>query len=140
VQGRVIDAGCGSGILALSAAKLGYANIAAFDNDPLAVEVSRENAELNQLTGRIDFYEGDLITGLAGRQADVLLANIQADVLMKFSRELLGALSPGGVLILSGILASELAQVRALFEAMPPGWATDSRTLGEWSDLVVVRT
>lgn len=139
-QGRVIDAGCGSGILALSAAKLGYANIAAFDNDPLAVEVSRENAELNQLTGRIDFYEGDLITGLAGRQADVLLANIQADVLMKFSRELLGALSPGGVLILSGILASELAQVRALFEAMPPGWATDSRTLGEWSDLVVVRT
>lgn len=138
-QGRVIDAGCGSGILALSAAKLGYMHIAAFDNDPLAVEVSRENAQLNQLVGRVDFYEGDLITGLAGRQADVLMANIQADVLMKFARELLGALSPDGVLILSGILASELAQIRAVFEAMPPGWATDSRTLGEWSDLVVVR-
>jgi hypothetical protein len=41
---------------------------------------------------------------------------------------------------LSGILATELAQVRALFEAMPPGWVTDSRTLGEWSDLVVVRS
>jgi ribosomal protein L11 methyltransferase len=138
-QGQVIDAGCGSGILALSAAKLGYPHIAAFDNDPLAVDVSRDNAVLNQLDGRVDFYTGDLITGLAGRQTDVLLANIQADVLMKFARELLAALSPGGVLILSGILASELAQVRARFEAMAPGWAADSRTLGEWSDLVVVR-
>lgn len=136
---RVIDAGCGSGILALSAAKLGYRQIEAFDNDPLAIDVSRENAELNALTGRVDFYEGDLITGLAGRQADVLLANIQADVLMKFSRELLAALSPGGVLILSGILATELNQVKALFESMPPGWVADSRTLGEWSDLVLVR-
>ena len=139
VEGWVIDAGCGSGILALSAAKLGYKRIAAFDNDPVAVEVSRENAGLNQLTGRVDFYEGDLVTGLAGRQADVLLANIQADVLMKFARELLEALSPDGVLILSGILATELAQVRAHFETMSPGWTTDSRTLGEWSDLVVVR-
>ncbi len=138
-KGRVIDAGCGSGILALSAAKLGYQNIAAFDNDPLAVDVSKENAELNGLTGRIEFYVGDLVTGLAGRQADVLLANIQADVLMKFARELLGALSPAGVLILSGILASEQAQVRALFESMPGDWSTDSRVLGEWSDLVVVR-
>jgi ribosomal protein L11 methyltransferase len=138
-KGRVIDAGCGSGILALSAAKLGYERIAAFDNDPLAVDVSKENATLNGLTGRVEFYVGDLVTGLTGRQADVLLANIQADVLMKFAGELLGALSPDGVLILSGILASELAQVRAFFEAMPPGWSTDSRTLGEWSDLVVVR-
>jgi len=53
-RGQVIDAGCGSGILALSAAKLGYKDIAAFDNDPIAVEVSRENAELNQLSGRVD--------------------------------------------------------------------------------------
>ena len=138
-QGWVIDAGCGSGILALSAAKLGYQHIAAFDNDPVAVDVSRDNAALNGLTGRAEIYVGDLVTGLAGRRADVLLANIQADVLMKFARELLEALNAGGVLILSGILATELTQVRALFEAMPLGWVTDSRTLGEWSDLVVVR-
>lgn len=134
---RVIDAGCGSGILALSAAKLGYANVAAFDNDPVAVEVSRENAELNGLAGRVDFYEGDLITGLAGRQAELLLANIQADVLMKFAPHLLAAVAPGGMLILSGILAAELAQVRAAFEAQAPGWRVDSRVLGEWSDLVL---
>ena len=139
-RGRVIDAGCGSGILALSAVKLGFTQVAAFDNDPLAVDVSRENAELNGLAGRVDFYVGDLITGLAGRQAELVLANIQADVLIKFAPQLVAAVAPEGLLVLSGILASELAQVRAVFEAMPPGWTADSRVLGEWSDLVVSRS
>ncbi|MDI1320017.1 MAG: 50S ribosomal protein L11 methyltransferase [bacterium] len=138
--GRVIDAGCGSGILALSAAKLGYQTIAAFDNDPLAIDVSKENAELNGLGGRVDHYVGDLVTGLTGRQAELVLANIQADVLMKFARELCAAVAPGGALVLSGILAQENAQVRAVFAAMPPGWETDSRVMGEWSDLVVTRS
>ena len=139
VGGRVIDAGCGSGILALSAVKLGYRQVAAFDNDPLAVDVSRENATLNGLDGRVDFYVGDLVTGLAGRQVDLLLANIQADVLIKFARELLGAVAPGGVLVLSGILATESAQVREAFSALAPGWAVDSRLMGEWSDLMLNR-
>ncbi len=138
-SGRVIDAGCGSGILALSAAKLGFTQVAAFDNDPLAVDVSRENAELNELTGNVEFFVGDLVTGLAGRQADLVLANIQADVLTKFAPQLLAAVAPEGLLILSGILESELEQVRAVFEALPPGWTTDSRVMGEWSDLVVCR-
>jgi ribosomal protein L11 methyltransferase len=137
--GRVIDAGCGSGILALSAAKLGFQTVMAFDNDPLAVEVSRENAVLNGLAGRVDFYVGDLVTGLTGRQAELVLANIQADVLMKFARDLLGAVAPGGVLVLSGILAAESAQVRAVFEAAAPGWVADSRVMGEWSDLRITR-
>jgi len=137
--GRVIDAGCGSGILALSAVKLGFKAVAAFDNDPLAVEISRENADLNQLRGKVEFYVGDLVTGLAGRQTEVLLANIQADVLMKFAGELLGAIAPTGVLVMSGILATELATVRATFVAAAPGWSVDTRTMGEWSDLVVVR-
>lgn len=137
IGGRVIDAGCGSGILALSAAKLGFASVAAFDNDPLAVEVSRENGELNGLAGRVDFYVGDLVTGLAGRQAELVLANIQADVLMRFARELLESVAPGGVLVLSGILATELAQVQEAFAAQTPGWRADARVLGEWSDLVL---
>lgn len=137
VGGRVIDAGCGSGILALSAVKLGHTRVAAFDNDPLAVDVSRENAELNGLAGCVDFYVGDLVTGLAGRQAELLLANIQADVLMRFSSELLGAVAPGGTLVLSGILANELAQVRSAFAGRAPTWRVDSRVMGEWSDLVL---
>jgi ribosomal protein L11 methyltransferase len=135
--GRVIDAGCGSGILALSAFKLGYRRVAAFDNDPLAVDISRENAGLNDLRGKVEFYEGDLITGLAGRQAELVLANIQADVLMKFAPQLLAAVAPGGALVLSGILARELAQVRDTFRVLMPDWRADSRTLGEWSELTL---
>lgn len=136
-HGRVIDAGCGSGILALSAVKLGFTPVAAFDNDPLAVEVSRENAELNGLAGRVDFYVRELGPGLAGREAELVLANIQADVLIKFGPELLTAVAPQGVLVLSGILGSELAQVRDALAALVPGWTVDSRQMGEWSDLVL---
>jgi ribosomal protein L11 methyltransferase len=135
----VIDAGCGSGILALSAALLGYRDVVGFDNDPEAVRVSEENAALNGLTGRVRFETADLETGLAGRQADLLLANIQADVLLRYAAVLIGAVAPGGTLILSGILAGENGQVRAGFERAAPGWSVNARVMGEWSDVVLVR-
>jgi ribosomal protein L11 methyltransferase len=137
--GRVIDAGCGSGILALSAALLGYRDVLGFDNDPEAVRVSGENAALNGLTGQVRFETADLETGLAGRQADLLLANIQADVLLRYAAVLTGAVAPGGTLILSGILAGENGQVRAGFERAAPGWSVNARVMGEWSDVVLVR-
>jgi ribosomal protein L11 methyltransferase len=136
---RVLDAGCGSGILALSAARLGFGEVAGFDNDPEAVRVSGENAALNGLADAVKFFTGDLVSGLAGRQAELVLANIQADVLVRFAPELLGAVAPGGELVLSGILAAELAQVRGVFAAAAPGWTVESRTLGEWSDLRLAR-
>jgi ribosomal protein L11 methyltransferase len=139
VPWRVIDAGCGSGILALSAAKLGCPEVVGFDNDPEAVEVSLANARLNDLSGQVQFYVGDLVTGLDGHLADVVLANILADVLIRFSRELLAAVAPDGTLVLSGILASECARVREVFAAVAPGWTAESRTLGEWSDVVLTR-
>lgn len=137
--GRVIDAGCGSGILALSAARLGFARVAAFDNDPLAVDVSRENAAVNGLTGRVEFFAGDLVAGLAGRPAELVLANIQADTLIRFARKLGGAVAPGGQLVLSGILERELAQVREVFTDALPDARVESRSMGEWSDLVLTR-
>ena len=136
---RVIDAGCGSGILALSAAKLGFKQLAGFDNDPEAIRVSEENAALNGLAGRVDFYVGDLVTGLAGRSAGLVLANIQADVLMRFVRELCAAVAPGGQLVLSGILSQELEAVRAKFAGEAAGWRVESRVLGEWGDLALTR-
>jgi len=138
-RGRVLDAGCGSGILALSAALLGFAEVAGFDNDPEAVRVSQENAALNERQGAVAFFVGDLVSGLAGRQADLLLANIQADVLMRFATGLVAAVAPGGVLVLSGILAVESGKVRQAFAAAAPGWAIEGRTLGEWSDLMLTR-
>ena len=134
---RIVDAGCGSGILALSAALLGYEDVRGFDLDPEAVRVSLENASLNGLDGRVSFAAADLPAGLAGTAADVLLANIQSDVLARHSTELVGALAPGGTLILSGILAAELDAVRACYAAAAPGWEIDSRVMGEWADLVL---
>jgi ribosomal protein L11 methyltransferase len=136
---RVIDAGCGSGILALSAAKLGYGTIAGFDNDPEAVRVSEENAALNGLAGRVRFFAGDLAGGLSDVQADVVLANILANVLMRHAAALTAAVAPGGMLVLSGILAEERDRVRAAFGEIAPDWSQASRTMGEWSDVVLTR-
>ncbi len=138
-NGRVVDAGCGSGILALSAVLLGFRDVVGFDNDAEAVRVSEENAAANDLSGRVTFFVGDLTSGLVQREADVLLANIQADVLMRFARELVAAVAPGGSLVLSGILAQENTQVRAAFEAITPTWTVNARVMGEWSDVLLTR-
>lgn len=135
---EVLDAGCGSGILAISAAKCGFVKVAGFDVDPVAVAVSEENAELNDLAGRIEFYEADLITGLRERKADLLLANILANVLCEHAARLVAAVKPGGRLVLSGILATECEQVEACFRNVLPAGRFSSRQLEEWSDLLVI--
>jgi ribosomal protein L11 methyltransferase len=134
----VIDAGCGSGILALSAAILGCGKIAAFDADPEAVRVSRDNARLNGVADLVNIFAGDL-SCLAGMRAGLVVANIQSDVLIRHAPELTGAVAAGGALVLSGILAAESDGVRAAYEAAAPGWALDSRVLGEWADLMLSR-
>ena len=137
--GRVIDAGCGSGILALSAVKLGFRDVLGFDSDPVAVRISRSNAAVNRLSGRVGFFEAGLEAGLSGREADLVLANIQADVLIGNAAALISAVAPDGALVLSGILAFERAQVRAVFAALAPGWRIGSKKMGEWCDLVLTR-
>ncbi|HVW21100.1 MAG TPA: 50S ribosomal protein L11 methyltransferase [Opitutaceae bacterium] len=137
-RARVIDAGCGSGILALSAALLGFGTVSGFDLDPEAARVSGENAALNGLEGRVRFSVSNLGEGLAGGAADVVLANIQSDVLAAHAGLLRGAVAPGGVLILSGILAAELPAVESAF-APGPGWSARSCTLGEWAELTLRR-
>ncbi|MCB1103594.1 MAG: 50S ribosomal protein L11 methyltransferase [Opitutaceae bacterium] len=135
----ILDAGCGSGILALSAAKLGFTRVAGFDNDPEAVRVSEENAELNALAGCVEFYEGDLISGLEGRRADLIMANILGHVLVAFAPQLVASVAPGGTLVLSGILAQENPEVCAAFQNCAPDWAIEHRILGEWSDVQLKR-
>jgi ribosomal protein L11 methyltransferase len=103
----------------------------------VAIEVSQENAAQNGLDGTVRFEMGDLDSGLEGRQGDLVMANIQADVLMKFANGLVRAVRPGGELVLSGILAAELETVRAVFSTVAFGARMESRLLGEWSDLVI---
>jgi len=140
----VIDAGCGSGILAISARKLGFGDIFAFDIDPDSVTISEDNARLCGVEGSITFRWADLQDGLAERSADVLMANILANVLIAHSEFLLAAVKPGGVLILSGILASEVEAMKMRFaERVVEAWGgyhtADSRTDGDWADLEFTR-
>ena len=111
-----------------------------FDNDAEAILVSEKNAALNGLAGKVEFYTGDLVTGLVGRQAELILANIQADVLRAYARQLCSAVAPSGQLVLSGILSQELAQVREEFAVLVPSWRIETRILGEWADLSLTRT
>ncbi len=137
--GRVIDAGCGSGILALSAAKLGFGDVYGFDNDEEAIRVSEENAADNGLAGKVEFSAGDLTTGFGGRQAELVLANILANVLTNYTKELIASVAPEGQLVLSGILATESEHVRDVFANTVPAWKSEIRPMGEWSDVVLTR-
>ena len=140
----VIDAGCGSGVLALSAAALGFDKILGFDFDPEAIVVCHSNAAENPHIAKIDFAVADLDQGLNGRQADLLLANIQTDVLIPHSDPVVLGVKPGGTLALSGILVKELELVRAHYEARfaelrsTETIRVDTRVDGEWADLCFV--
>lgn len=140
----VIDAGCGSGVLTLSAAALGYQKLFGFDFDPEAITVCHSNAAENPHIPQIEFAIADLEQGFAnGRQGDLVLANIQTDVLIPHSDPLVNGVKDGGTLALSGILTKELEQVREHFIQR---FATlrnvqvrvDSRQDGEWGDLLFV--
>ncbi len=134
---RVLDAGSGSGILAISAARLGFGRVSGFDDDAEAVAISRENATKNGLDGRVSFQVAGLPDGLRGQRADLLLANIQSDVLCRHAEDFVAATAPGGSLVLSGILALEADRVRDAFARVCSGASLESRTLGEWADLAI---
>jgi ribosomal protein L11 methyltransferase len=136
---RIIDAGCGSGILALSAARLGFTDIRGFDNDPEAVRISGENATLNDVADTISFYEGDLSTGWADGPADLVLANILGHILAEHVPQLTAAVKPGGLLVLSGILAVEVRTIQAAFTRAVPDWQVETREMGEWCDIALRR-
>lgn len=113
----VIDIGCGSGILTIAALKLGAQQVLALDLDPQAVDITRRNARINNTQGNLEAVQGSLEEALAGiytiRQADLVLANILAPVLVRLLDEGLGMLlKPGGSLILSGIIEEQLGDVR----------------------------
>ncbi|MCH6258493.1 50S ribosomal protein L11 methyltransferase [Puniceicoccaceae bacterium K14] len=135
----VIDAGCGSGILAISAAKLGYKNLSAFDNDAEAVEIAKDNASFNEVES-VSFSVGDLVTGFHSEPANCVMANILANVLMQFSNEIISAVAPGGWLILSGILGTEAEQVRDHFENAAAWSDVQVTYLDEWSCVRLIRS
>lgn len=139
----LIDAGCGSGVLALSASALNFQRVYGFDFDPEAITVCRSNSVENAHLAKPEFVVADLEKGFAGdRQGNLVLANIQTDVLIPHCDPLIKGVKAGGTLALSGILTKELDQVRThfaeQFAAQRPEAeiAIDSRRDGEWGDLL----
>lgn len=121
----LLDYGCGSGILAIAAAKLGAAQVDGVDIDAQAVAASRDNAELNNVAA-LFCLPGDLAPG----QYDVVVANILTNPLKGMAPLLAGRVLPGGRLVLSGILAEQAEDVMAIYRdwfvfdppAIDEGW------------------
>lgn len=124
IQGgeRVLDLGSGSGILSITALLLGAASATGVDIDPKAEDIARQNAAINHLyTDRFTAVTGDVIADKAmmerlGRDYDVVLANIVADVIIPLAPVVPGFLKPDSVFICSGILNSRLDEVQSAIE------------------------
>ncbi len=110
---EVIDYGCGSGILAIAALKLGARSALGTDTDPQSLTVSRENAERNLVLDRLDLL---LPEALPERiSADIVLANILAAALITLAPRLTALVRPGGTLVLSGLLTIQADEVAAAY-------------------------
>jgi ribosomal protein L11 methyltransferase len=132
-----LDIGTGSGILAIAAAKLGYRPVRAFDLDPNAVRVAKENARKNRVT--LHLTRGD-VTKMAGNVSkyDVVCANLTADLLESCAAKFVRRVKPNGRLVLAGILRTQIFSVRKCFERR--GFLTEkSHVEGEWESLLLHR-
>ena len=126
---RVLDVGCGSGILAIAALRLGAAAALGVDTDPIAIDATLANAARNDLSGHIGAREGSLPSGEP--PFDVVLANLIAGVLAPLAPLLRSEVGSGGALLASGIFVDRESEVIAAFEAA--GLAISARDAeGEW--------
>jgi ribosomal protein L11 methyltransferase len=108
---RVLDVGAGSGVLAIAAAK-GGANALAIEIDARAAAIAEINARQNTVASRVQIIAGDGARYIAGKQFDLVFANILMRPLIKLAPKLVRVLEPGGTLILSGLLRQQAPLVR----------------------------
>lgn len=128
--GCMVDYGCGSGVLAVAALKLGAAQALVYDIDPQALTATRDNAGLNHVSDRLQIHvshEGLAAAVAAQGGADLVVANILAGPLHDLAPQLCALLRPGGTLVLAGLLDE---QAPDLIEACAP-----EATLGVWRSL-----
>ena len=133
-EGQVaIDYGCGSGVLAVAATKLGARDAYAFDIDPQALTATRDNAAANQVAGQVHVVETD---AALPKGADILLANILCGPLCELAPRFAELTAPGGKIVLAGLLATQADEVTrahsAWFDISPfatkDGWTALSGT------------
>ncbi len=131
---RFLDLGTGSGVLGIGLVLSGLAG-EGWDIDPIAIDNALENRDLNRIAEK-DFAIGTgSIDAVAGRDFDVVVANILARPLMEMARDIVAVKAAGGVLVLSGLLTIQADSVAAAYQAC--GLGTPERVVsGEWSALV----
>lgn len=133
----VADIGCGSGVLAIAAARRGASAVHAVDTDPQAIVVTEANAQRNGVGARVQAAVGSVERLDAGRH-DVVLANIGAATLCELAPELCGSVAPGGTLVLSGVLDTQSDAVIDAHAAV--GFDVTQRELdGEWCTIELRR-
>lgn len=130
----VFDVGCGSAILAIAAAKLGASQVAAMDNDPVAIDVARVNLEVNQ-TPDIELGTRELNTW---GTFDIVIANILAPTLIELHDDLLARVNPDGYLVLSGVTAQQVEGFLPNFDREPLHHLRTT-TRGDWACMVLKR-
>ncbi|MBN1672605.1 MAG: 50S ribosomal protein L11 methyltransferase [Kiritimatiellae bacterium] len=118
MAGSVLDIGCGSGILCVAAAKLGFSPVVGLDSDPVAVKAAKTNVARNGVADRARCGRGDLTEFCATRRYDVVIANILADIICEFAVSIAASVSerPGSALLLAGILSPQFPMVRRVYE------------------------
>ncbi|MBY0273039.1 MAG: 50S ribosomal protein L11 methyltransferase [Alphaproteobacteria bacterium] len=131
-----LDMGCGSGILALAMASLWKAPTLACDNDPEAVKVTLENARINHLETYIEAFASEGFSGLKMKTFDIITANILAGPLCQMAKDAVSALSPGGFIILSGLLNRQAEDVIDAYRSQGAK-LVDQLFLGDWSTLIL---
>ena len=133
----VIDVGCGSGILGIAAVRLGAGFAYLTDIDYVAVRSAEHNSALNGTADKTKVALSDLLEN-ADVRGEVMLANITADILCRLSESIPKNLKEGGTLILSGIIASKLDQVKAAYGAKGLSLVQELKK-GEWYALAMRR-
>jgi ribosomal protein L11 methyltransferase len=129
----VLDVGCGSGVLAVSACVLGAASARAVDISPASVPTTRTNADANGVGARVDVSTTPLVE--VDGQFDIVVANILAPTLIDLADDLIRLTAPGGALVVSGVLADRHDHVEA---ALRPLRRADRATLDGWAALTFV--
>jgi len=137
----ILDMGCGSGVLAMAAAKLWPCRVLGVDNDAPSIRVAQENLEANGVADAVTLLCVDGFRDVRVRKTgpyDLILANILAEPLCRMAEDVKRHLAPGGLVILSGLLTTQERQVTARYRAA--GLVLVARyRLAEWSTLVLKR-
>lgn len=118
-QASILDMGCGTGILAIAAAKLGFPRVTAMDNDTAAVRVAQANAVSNKVADRIECFQADVAEFQADVAYDFVMANLLAGILVRWADQIVAVVNqaPGSGLALSGILEEQYEAVRSAYVA-----------------------